>query len=128
MCLGCGDFTISAMSALTDPCPTPEQKKRLEEEEASKLHSAAEDADDDSGTKKRSGGRRRLSEKDKLLYAPMSDTSGVLYDKDAVYLTLAAQDARHDRSQAATSGQEAGHDSDDEAAGQGDEVCGRKCV
>ena len=33
-------------------------------------------------------GRRRLGEKQKLLFAPMSDVGGVLVDKDAVYIDV----------------------------------------
>lgn len=32
--------------------------------------------------------RRSLSEKHKLIYAPMSDVGGVMYDKDAVYIDV----------------------------------------
>lgn len=32
--------------------------------------------------------RKRLDDKDKLIYAPMSDVGGVLMDKDAVYIDI----------------------------------------
>lgn len=32
--------------------------------------------------------KRGLNEKERLLYAPMSDVGGLLYDKDAVYIDV----------------------------------------
>ena len=49
---GCGDFTLSEVSALPDPCPLPDKIKR-----------------------------RSLSEKERLIYAPMAGVGGVVYDK-----------------------------------------------
>ncbi|KAF2861653.1 DUF663-domain-containing protein [Piedraia hortae CBS 480.64] len=66
---GVGDLTVTHVDAQPDPCPTPymvEAKNNAE------------------GTKK----RRRLNEKDKIIYAPMSDVGGVLIDKDAVYIDV----------------------------------------
>jgi len=45
---------------LSDPCPLPSTEKK----------------------------QRKLDEKQKLLYAPMSDVGGLLYDKDAVYISM----------------------------------------
>lgn len=66
---GLGDLTVSAIEALPDPCPTPFM---------------------DQAMAKASGksGRRRLGEKQKVLFAPMSDVGGVLVDKDAVYIDV----------------------------------------
>ena len=47
------------MTALPDACPLPGSKKR-----------------------------RGLSDRDRLLYAPMADVGGLLYDKDAVYIDI----------------------------------------
>lgn len=47
------------MTALPDPCPLPGSKKR-----------------------------RGLGDRDRLLYAPMADVGGLLYDKDAVYIDI----------------------------------------
>ena len=59
---GAGDLQISSINNLGDPCPLP----NVESEK-----------------------RRKLSEKQKLLvYAPMSDVGGVMYDKDAVYINV----------------------------------------
>ena len=66
---GVGDLSVSAIEALPDPCPTPYM---------------------DQAVAKISGktGRKRLGEKQKLLFAPMSDVGGVLVDKDAVYIDV----------------------------------------
>ena len=47
------------MDALTDPCPLPSTLKK-----------------------------RGLNEKERVLYAPMADVGGLLYDKDAVYIDI----------------------------------------
>jgi ribosome biogenesis protein BMS1 len=69
---GAGDFSVSAMEALPDPCPTPFMDQAIAK-----------------ATGK--SGRRRLGEKQKLLFAPMSDVGGVLVDKDAVYIEMKTQ-------------------------------------
>lgn len=66
---GVGDLTVTSTEALPDPCPTPFAEKAAEK----------------IGKKKR---RTRLGEKQKILYAPMSDVGGVLVDKDAVYIDV----------------------------------------
>ncbi|KAH0253773.1 DUF663-domain-containing protein, partial [Aureobasidium melanogenum] len=69
---GVGDLSVSNIEALPDPCPTPF------------LDQAIAKATGKSG-------RRRLGEKQKLIYAPMSDVGGVLVDKDAVYVDIKSQ-------------------------------------
>ncbi|KAI9844609.1 MAG: Glycoside hydrolase 2 (Mannanase, beta-galactosidase) [Sclerophora amabilis] len=66
---GVGDLNVSMIEALPDPCPTPFM---------------------DQAIAKATGktGRRRLGEKQKVLFAPMSDVGGVLVDKDAVYIDV----------------------------------------
>jgi len=66
---GVGDLSVTLIEALPDPCPTPFM---------------------DQAIAKASGktGRRRLGEKQKVLFAPMSDVGGVLVDKDAVYIDV----------------------------------------
>jgi ribosome biogenesis protein BMS1 len=59
---GCGDFVISDISFLSDPCPLPNKDKQEK--------------------------RRSLNEKERLIYAPMSGVGGIVYDKDAVYIDL----------------------------------------
>ncbi|XP_063814808.1 ribosome biogenesis protein BMS1 homolog [Pseudophryne corroboree] len=56
---GMGDFALSEVSFLPDPCPLPTQMKK-----------------------------RSLNEKEKTIYAPLSGVGGVVYDKDAVYIDL----------------------------------------
>ncbi|KAL4920121.1 hypothetical protein BDW62DRAFT_177666 [Aspergillus aurantiobrunneus] len=66
---GVGDLTVSGIEALPDPCPTPYMDQQIQK-----------------STGKAS--KRRLGEKQKLLFAPMSDVGGVLVDKDAVYIDV----------------------------------------
>ncbi|CAE7070019.1 unnamed protein product [Rhizoctonia solani] len=58
---GAGDLAIKSITRLADPCPLPT-------------------ADSEK--------RRKLSEKQKLIHAPMSDVGGIMYDKDAVYINV----------------------------------------
>ena len=63
--LQCDPYTICApaqveeVDGLVDPCPLPSMLKK-----------------------------RGLNEKERLLYAPMADVGGLLYDKDAVYIDI----------------------------------------
>lgn len=66
---GVGDLSVSMIEALPDPCPTP-----FMDQVVAKASGKA--------------GRRRLGEKQKLLFAPMSDVGGVSVDKDAVYIDV----------------------------------------
>ncbi|KAI9709856.1 MAG: Glycoside hydrolase 2 (Mannanase, beta-galactosidase) [Chrysothrix sp. TS-e1954] len=66
---GVGDLTVANVEALPDPCPTP-----YIEQAVSKATGKAP--------------RKRLGEKQKVLFAPMSDVGGVLMDKDAVYVDI----------------------------------------
>lgn len=66
---GVGDLTVSEIESLPDPCPTPFIDQQMSK-----------------ATGKDS--KRRLGEKQKLLFAPMSDVGGVLVDKDAVYIDV----------------------------------------
>ncbi|XP_026710886.1 ribosome biogenesis protein BMS1 homolog [Athene cunicularia] len=61
---GVGDFTVSDVSFLPDPCALPEQQKN-----------------------------RSLNEKEKIVYAPLSGVGGIVYDKDAVYIDLGGSHA-----------------------------------
>lgn len=58
---GAGDLEVREVERLSDPCPLP----TLESER-----------------------RRRMGEKGKLMWAPMSDNNGMMYDKDAVYINV----------------------------------------
>jgi ribosome biogenesis protein BMS1 len=66
---GVGDLTVKEIEALPDPCPTPFMDQAI----AKVTGKSA---------------RRRLGEKQKVLFAPMSDVGGVLVDKDAVYIDI----------------------------------------
>ncbi|KAJ1994935.1 Glycoside hydrolase 2 (Mannanase, beta-galactosidase) [Coemansia umbellata] len=55
---GAGDYRLSTTEQLADPCPIPDKE------------------------------RKRLDERHKLIYAPMSEVNGVMYDKDAVYIEV----------------------------------------
>ena len=66
---GVGDLSVALIEAMPDPCPTPFMDQAI-----AKATGKA--------------GRRRLGEKQKLLFAPMSDVGGVLVDKDAVYIDI----------------------------------------
>ncbi|XP_047464758.1 ribosome biogenesis protein BMS1 homolog isoform X2 [Mugil cephalus] len=56
---GVGDFQVTDVNFLPDPCPLPDAQKK-----------------------------RALNEKERLVYAPMAGVGGVVYDKDAVYIDL----------------------------------------
>ncbi|ETE66937.1 Ribosome biogenesis protein BMS1-like protein [Ophiophagus hannah] len=65
---GVGDFTVSDVSFLPDPCALPEHQKK-----------------------------RGLNEKEKLIYAPLSGVGGLVYDKDAVYIDLGGSHSHRGR-------------------------------
>ena len=54
-----GVCQVADVDVLPDPCPLPSTVKK-----------------------------RGLNEKERLLYAPMADVGGLLYDKDAVYIDI----------------------------------------
>lgn len=56
---GFGDLKIDELQAIPDPCPLPNKEKK-----------------------------RNLLEKERLIYGPMSGVSGIVFDKDAVYIEL----------------------------------------
>ncbi|XP_065644146.1 ribosome biogenesis protein BMS1 homolog isoform X2 [Hydra vulgaris] len=62
--IGCGDCVVDELHVLADPCPLPEKLKK-----------------------------RSLTEKERLVYAPMSGVGGIVYDKDAVYIDLGGSKA-----------------------------------
>lgn len=80
---GVGDFSVAQVEKLPDPCPTPYFQQKLDEYEREKMKQEGEAS---TGTTTRR--RKRLDDKDKLIYAPMSDVGGVLMDKDAVYIDV----------------------------------------
>jgi ribosome biogenesis protein BMS1 len=67
---GVGDFSVSAIDSLEDPCPAPS--------------SSSIGGRDKSEQKK----KRFLNDRQKLIYAPMCDVSGIRYDADAIYIDV----------------------------------------
>ncbi|OTB03285.1 hypothetical protein M426DRAFT_321848 [Hypoxylon sp. CI-4A] len=65
---GLGDFSVSNIEALPDPCPTPSMEQAIAKATGKTR-------------------RRRLDEKEKKLHAPMSDRSGLKIDGDAIWIT-----------------------------------------
>ncbi|TDH68830.1 hypothetical protein CCR75_001678 [Bremia lactucae] len=63
---GAGDFYMDNVTAMPDPCNMPSSTKRAD------------------GVVK----KKHLTQKDTLLYAPMSDVGNIMYDKDAMYINL----------------------------------------
>jgi ribosome biogenesis protein BMS1 len=57
---GAGDYSIANISVIPDPCPLPESDRHM----------------------------RTLGDRNRLIYAPMSDVSGIVYDRDAVYIDM----------------------------------------
>ncbi|KAJ2611996.1 Glycoside hydrolase 2 (Mannanase, beta-galactosidase) [Coemansia sp. RSA 1365] len=70
---GAGDYRIDQAEQLPDPCPIPDKE------------------------------RKRLDERHKLVYAPMSEINGVMYDKDAVYIDV--KKSRHEEKAEAGEGE-----------------------
>ncbi|SCU93196.1 LADA_0G01816g1_1 [Lachancea dasiensis] len=79
---GVGDYSISSIEKLPDPCPTPYFQQKQDEYEREKLKEEGAAA---SSAPRR---RKRLDDKQKLIYAPMSDVGGILMDKDAVFIDV----------------------------------------
>lgn len=82
---GVGDHFVHSVEKLPDPCPTPYFEQKLEEIEREKAKQAAESGEPMAKTVRR---RKRLEDKQKIIYAPMSDVGGVLVDRDAVYIDV----------------------------------------
>ena len=56
LALGCGDYNIKELNFIPDPCPLPDKEKK-----------------------------RSLTEKERLVYAPMAGVGGIVYDKVIIY-------------------------------------------
>lgn len=82
---GAGDFAIEALSGLADPCPLP------------------------AGEAKKT---KTLNDRQRLIYAPMADLSGIVYDQDAVYIDMPSKNNQQGREEA------------DETASEAEEGCG----
>ncbi|KNC96422.1 arf-GAP with GTPase, ANK repeat and PH domain-containing protein 9 [Spizellomyces punctatus DAOM BR117] len=77
---GVGDQNIADITLLPDPCPIPDKV------------------------------RKTLNDKHKLIYAPMSDVGGILYDKDAVYINVPGTFSRKTEGDGADIDSDAGQD------------------
>ncbi|KAI0465055.1 hypothetical protein LJB42_000273 [Komagataella kurtzmanii] len=87
---GAGDFAVAAVEKLPDPCPTPYYEQKLDEIEREAVKEAAANGET---VLPRRRGRKRLEDKQKIIYAPMSDVHGVLIDRDAVYIDMGNQES-----------------------------------
>ncbi|KAF3986174.1 hypothetical protein FT663_02678 [Candidozyma haemuli var. vulneris] len=83
---GVGDYHAHSVEKLPDPCPTPYFEQKLDEIERERAKAAADAGEEMAPTRRRR--RKRLEDKQKIIYAPMSDVGGVLVDKDAVYIDV----------------------------------------
>jgi ribosome biogenesis protein BMS1 len=97
---GVGDFTLDEVSKLNDPCPLPD------------------------------GQRKSLSERQKLIYAPLSDVGGIVYDKDAIYIDVPGNFTRKSAisKDSKAEDEESEEDEDDENLVSGVEGVGEKMV
>lgn len=84
---GAGDFKIDNVSSLPDPCPLPESDKKF---------------------------KRSISDKHRLIYAPMSDLAGIIYDKDAIYIDMPTDNRRQSQNK------EKDSDSDENISDEGE--------
>lgn len=103
---GAGDFAVHSATILDDPCPLP--KHANDRVEVVGLD----------GRRKRI--RTRLNDKQKRVYAPMSDLSGVLFDQDAVYIDLPS--SARAASESATRKDASSDDSEDTAASESEDL------
>ncbi|KAH3688654.1 hypothetical protein WICPIJ_000345 [Wickerhamomyces pijperi] len=83
---GVGDYTVSSVEKLPDPCPTPYFEQKMDELERLRAEEAAKSGEVLARTTPRR--RKRLEDKQKIIYAPMSDVGGLLVDKDTVYIEV----------------------------------------
>ena len=64
---GSGDFTMKDVTAIDDPCPFPNKVKRT------------------------------LNEKERIIYAPMSDVGNIFFDKDAIYINMPSKNNKSNK-------------------------------
>eukprot|EP00929_Paragymnodinium_shiwhaense_P049994 TRINITY_DN251_c0_g4_i1.p1 TRINITY_DN251_c0_g4~~TRINITY_DN251_c0_g4_i1.p1 ORF type:complete len:1096 (+),score=370.58 TRINITY_DN251_c0_g4_i1:146-3433(+) len=75
---GVGDFSISALKALPDPCPAPEAAEAEHRKAAGK----------DDGKSKKKNALRTLAERHRHIYAPGSDIGSITVDNDSMYIQV----------------------------------------
>lgn len=88
---GMGDYSIAAIEKLPDPCPTPAYEQAMETYEREQRQLAIDNGEQPAPLFRR---RKRLEDKQRIIYAPMSDVNGVLIDKDAVYIDVKNENGR----------------------------------
>lgn len=81
---GVGDFHITAIKQLTDPCPPPAETEAEKRRAASKTN-------DDKPQKKNA--LRTLAERHRVVYAPGSDIGSITVDSEAMYIYVPEQQA-----------------------------------
>lgn len=91
---GAGDFSIASLTSLPDPCPLPETDKKY---------------------------KKSLSEKHRMIYAPMSDLAGIIYDKDAIYVDMPTDNRRKDLERNKNNRNDKEHDDEEESENDSDE-------
>lgn len=81
---GVGDLVASNVEILPDPCPPPEVAPSLK---------GSSEKDGQNGATQQKG--RKVTERERIVYAPMApEVDGISYDRDAVYINLAAESVR----------------------------------
>lgn len=110
---GVGDLVACNIESLPDPCPAPETK--TDADNNGKLAST------DSSKRK-----RRVSERERMVYAPMApEVDGISYDRDAVYINLASQSVRFsDKATLVSEGMDGDHgqSGDESSDGEGEKM------
>ena len=91
--IGVGDFGLSEVSVLPDPCPIPDKERD----------------------------RTSLSKKDALLFAPLSNVGAVSFDKDAVYIDIGRANYTKKENLALTSRADKKHEGEEDASSEGEE-------
>ncbi|KAG5175472.1 ribosome biogenesis protein BMS1 [Tribonema minus] len=101
--IGAGDYSMSEVSLLPDPCPLPEAP----EERAA-------------GAKGGARKRTSLNSKQTLLYAPMADVGSVRIDADAVYIDVGSKPLYTRRHMLELGGGAGGDEEGEEGDSEGD--------
>ncbi|VEU23073.1 DEKNAAC104187 [Brettanomyces naardenensis] len=88
---GLGDRTVAGVEKLPDPCPTPYFEQKMDEYEREQIKLAKEQGLEP--PERTRTHRKRLDDRNRIIYAPMSNVHGVLIDKDAVYVDVGREEA-----------------------------------
>ena len=123
---GAGDYRVKSVKSLPDPCPLPDKTK------ARKVGI---------GNRPTVGGlysypqpplttvlMLQLGEKQKLLYAPMSDIGDIIMDADAMYIEIPDAHVRFSQKEGKDALVEAGPKAEEEAAAEGSDEEGQSMV